>query len=231
MSSLALRTVKDWKYDDIAARAREAAEKATAALVPMPPPGLTEEQVRARVQAALAEAEARWNTQADADESARAGAMIKAMESFADERAAYFRRVEPELVQLSLAIARKILEREAELDPTLLSGLVRIALDRMGAGSAVRLRVPPAQLSRWQTNHEWERSRYQLEVAEDDTLQAGDCFVETDLGSANFGFEAQMKEIEAGLLGILAQRPDGILAQRPDPSSSPGAEIKLRSGA
>lgn len=223
MSSLALRTVKDWQYDDIAARALQTAEKAAAALIPLPTPGITEKQVEARVQAALAEAELAWKAQVDARESARAAQMISAMESFAAERIAYFRRVEPELVQLSLAIARKILEREAELDPTLLSGLVRIALDRMGAGSAVRLRVPPAQLSGWQGSDGWKRSRYQLELAEDDTLQPGDCLVETDLGSANFGFAAQLKEIEAGLLGILAQRPA--------PSPSPRAGMQPGSGA
>ena len=32
-------------------------------------------------------------------------------------------------MQLALAIARKILQREAELDPTLLTALVRIALE------------------------------------------------------------------------------------------------------
>ena len=207
MSSLALRTVTKWQYDDIAARAREAADKAAAALVPAPPPGLTEGQVAARVQSALAEAELRWKTQAEAQGRERARCMLEAMESFAAERAAYFRRVEAEVVELSLAIARKILEREAALDPTLLSGLVRIALDRMGAGAAVRLRVPPAELIGWQENGEWKRSRYKLEVAADDTLQPGDCLVETDLGSANFGFTTQLKEIEAGLLNILEQRP------------------------
>ena len=222
MSSLALRTVKDWKYDDIAARAREGAEKAAAASVPIRPPGVTEEQVQARVFAALAEAELRWKAQAEIHENAREAKMICAMEGFASERAAYFQRVESELVQLSLAVARKILEREAELDPTLLSGLVRIALDRMGAGTAVRLRVPPSQLSGWQGNDEWKRSRYAFEMAADDTLEPGDCVVETDLGSANFGFEAQLKEIEAGLLSILAQRPA--------PSPSPGAGIKVRGG-
>ena len=210
MSSLALRSVKKWQYDDIAARVRAAAERAAAAAVPSPPLGFTEPQVAARVTAALAEAELRWKAQADADERARAVQTIKVMESFAAERTAYFRRVESEVVQLSLAIARKILAREAELDPTLLSGLVRIALDRMGAGSAVRLRLPPAQISAWQRNDAWKLSRYALEFAADEALQPGECVVETDLGSAEFGFEAQLKEIEAGLLGILAQRPDSF---------------------
>ena len=219
MSSLALRTVQKWQYDDIAARAREAAEKAAAALVPAPPPGLSEQQVTARVEAALAEAERRWRSQAEAHERAQAAKMLAAMEQFAGERNAYFRRVEAEVVQLALAIARRVLEREAQLDPTLLSGLVRIALDRMGAGSAVRLRVPSAQLAAWQREAHWKRSRYQLELAADDALQPGDCVVETDLGSANFGFATQLQEIEAGLLNILAQRPDI--------SPAPSAEIAL----
>ena len=65
----------------------------------------------------------------------------EALKEFEDERAEYFRRVEGEVVQLALAIARKILQREAELDPTLLTALVRIALERMQCGSVVRIRV------------------------------------------------------------------------------------------
>ena len=210
MSSLTLRSVKTWQYDDIAARAREAADKTAPTLVPPPPSGFTDEQVAARVAAALAEAEERWNAQAEAQENVHAARMVRAMQSFAAERAAYFRHVESEVVQLSLAVARKILQRETELDPTLLSGLVRIALDRMGAGSAVRLRVPPAEISEWQRNEEWRHSRYALELVADEVLQPGECVVETDLGSANFGFEAQLKEIEAGMLSILAQRPDPV---------------------
>ncbi len=47
------------------------------------------------------------------------------------------------MVRLALAIARKVLHREAQLDPLLLAGVVRVALDQMQAGSRVLLRTSP----------------------------------------------------------------------------------------
>jgi len=57
-----------------------------------------------------------------------------ALEKFKAERAAYFARIEPDVVQLALAIARKILHREAQMDPLLLAGMVRVALERVETG-------------------------------------------------------------------------------------------------
>ena len=119
----------------------------------------------------------------------------------------YFQRVETEVVHLALSIAKKILQREAELDPTLLAALVRIALDRMSAGSAVKLRLPSADLLKWQQQADLKSSRYTCELIEDETLQPGDCVVETELGAANFGFAAQLKEVEQGFFDLLAQKP------------------------
>ena len=208
MSSLTAVSVRKWQYSDIAARAREAEEGARLAALPSVPPGLSEEEVNARVQGALAGAEARWAAQADAEREAKQARMCAALESFAAERTRYFRRVETEVVHLSLAIARKILGREAELDPTLLSGLVRIALDRMGAGTAIRLRVAPGDLADWQRKNAFADGRYVCELLPDTALEPGDCRVETDLGAAEFGLETQMQEVETGLLNILAQRPE-----------------------
>lgn len=208
MSSLASASVQSWQYHDIAARARDAAERAAAeTFVPLAAPGISEDQVAQRVQAALAQAQSEWTAQAEAEQAKRDAQMAAALEAFSQERTRYFGRVEAEVVHLALGIARKILDREAQLDPTLLSGLVRIALDRMGAGTAVRLRLPPERLAAWQAGTDWANSRYTCEFVADDTLLTGDCLVETDLGSANFGFDTQLKEIEQGLLGILEQRP------------------------
>jgi flagellar biosynthesis/type III secretory pathway protein FliH len=63
-----------------------------------------------------------------------------ALNNFRREREEYFNRIEPEVVQLALAIAKKILHREAQIDPLLLTGLVHVALEKVGAGARVRCR-------------------------------------------------------------------------------------------
>ena len=74
-------------------------------------------------------------------------AIAEAIAAFRGEAGAYFRRVETELVRLAVAIARKVLHREAQLDPLLLAGVVRVALDQIQDGSQVVLRArrPPRQ--------------------------------------------------------------------------------------
>jgi flagellar assembly protein FliH len=197
--------------------------------MPMPtaPPGLTEEQVTVRIQEALQAEEQRWTIAAEQLEGRRRTQFETAMQSFAAERTRYFRQAETEVVHLALAIARKILDREAELDPALLHALVRIALDRMEAGPSLKLRVPPADMSAWQRGEAFSGSVYQVEVIADPSLNPGDCVVETDLGTANFGFDAQFKQIEQGILDLLRLRPDVEAAQHaPEarPSKSEGSE-------
>src|SRR5207302_10159390 len=67
--------------------------------------------------------------------------LAKAIEEFQVQRSEYFARVEAEVVQLALSIAAKILYREAQVDPMLVAALVRIALEKMGEGCSVTVRV------------------------------------------------------------------------------------------
>ena len=47
-----------------------------------------------------------------------------------------------------------------------------------------------------------------IEVVEDAHLTPIDCILETELGSANFSIDAQLKEVEQGFFDLLAQRPE-----------------------
>ena len=169
---------------------------------------ITEEHVAMRVGAALAEAKRGWDREFGDRDQQREGRLRDTLAAFSAERAAYFKRVEAEVVQLSLAIARKILHREAGLDPTLLCGLVRIAIDRLGAETPVRVRVAPDAILDWERSVASAGSSKAYEVVADSNLAPGECVVDTGLGTANFGIEAQLKEIERSFLDLLAQRPE-----------------------
>ena len=207
-SSVPGASLQLWEYRDagLPAAPSAAAEPAPAP-APAPPPGVTEVEVAARIQQALAEAEGRWAAAAAGQEARREEQLRAALEAFAAERERYFREAETEVVQLALAVARKILGREAALDPDLLGALVRMALDRMGAGPAVKLHLPPAELARWREGNASLGSPYRCELAPDPSLAPGDCRVETDLGRAHLGLERQFKEIEDGMLDLLRLRP------------------------
>lgn len=174
--------------------------------------GVSEEEVQRRIQeacdAAREEVEKRLAQEREDERRHAELQLAKSLRQFAQERAGYFNRVEGEVVQLALAVARKILQRETSLDPTLLAALVRIALDRMQSGRSVRVHVPPDQVEHWRVLGQTEEDSPRWDAIADDTLKRGDCIVETELGRANFGFEAQLLEIEDSFAGLLAHKPD-----------------------
>ena len=134
--------------------------------------------------------------------------VAKTLAEFAGERAAYYRRVEGEVVQLALAVARKVLHREAQLDPHLLAGIVRVTLEKLDAATRADLYVHPAEATDWR--HYFARQMEGAaapEVHEDGALGPGECRIETSLGATEIGIGSQLKEIETGLLDLLAERP------------------------
>lgn len=130
-----------------------------------------------------------------------------AITGFEQQRDQYFAKVEAEAVQLALAIAAKILHREAQVDSLLVAALVRIAMENMREGSSVTIRVSAGKGAAWKQYFANATSASHVEIAEDAQLTDNDCLVETELGSANFGLDAQLKEVEQGFFDLLALRP------------------------
>jgi len=154
------------------------------------------------------EGESRARAACDAKLAAAQDGIRKALLEFQKEREDYFNRIEPEVVQLALAIARKILHREAQIDPLLLTGLVHVALEKLDAGTRVRLRANPADMHFW--NEHFAQSSTGVaspELIGDSALQHGECSLETEVGSTQISLETQLKEIEQGFFDLLEQRP------------------------
>lgn len=175
-------------------------------------PEVTEEQIKAREARARVEGRNEGLTQCRADFEQKLAAekqsVVQMARDFLRDRETYFQRVEAEVVGLALAIARKILHREAQVDPLLLAGVVRVGLDNVGAGTRVRLRVHPNQVLAWQEFFAQQADLQHLpELMGDPSLGVGHCMLETELGSTDLTLEAQLKEIEQGFFDLLAQRP------------------------
>jgi len=138
------------------------------------------------------------------------------LHEFSVERANYYRRIESEVVQLALAIARKILHREAQLDPHVLAGIVRITLEKLDTSTKVNLHVHPADTAEWRRYFASQMEGVPApEVHEDPAIASGECRIETSLGSTEIGLQAQLKEIETGLLDLLAERPGATASSSP----------------
>jgi flagellar assembly protein FliH len=144
---------------------------------------------------------------AQAIEQERA-AVLSALQEFESRRDDYFRRVETEVVRLALAIARKVLHREAQMDPLLLAGVVRVALDQMQAGTRVVLRTSPESAELWRQFCEQHcRGRQTVEVIADSSLEGGRCVLQAEVGSSEISLDSQLQEIESGFFDLLRERP------------------------
>jgi len=170
------------------------------------------------VQAAAREAQARAQGHQEGEAEARKvfeehlaqarSGVAAALAQFTRDRAAYFQNVEAEVVQLALSIARKILHREAQLDPLLLAGIVRVALEKIDGASGVVLRVHPQKAADWSRYLKLHLEPSDLpEIVEDPCQEADRCVLQTAMGTAVVGMEVQLKEIEQGLMDLLAARP------------------------
>jgi flagellar assembly protein FliH len=128
-----------------------------------------------------------------------------AVSALGEQQSEYYSKVELELVHFALAIAAKILHREAQVDRMVVAGLVKVMLEKLQKGSHVIVRVHPAEAGSWRN---YFHDNTDLEIMEDSALQTRDCVLETELGTTDMGLDAQLKEIERGFADLLAQRPE-----------------------
>lgn len=123
---------------------------------------------------------------------------------FQQQKKAYFKQLEQEAVGLTLAIVRKILLREAKLDPLLLEATVHVALEKVADHSATTLYVPMGTLALWKDR--FQTSDYSVTVLEDESLEMDGLRLETSVGTVELGISSQLQEIERGFFDLLTLR-------------------------
>ena len=153
---------------------------------------------RGRQEGSEAEREAQAPAQ-KASEEQRLRQVAEWVESFTLERDRYMHEVEHEVVKLALAVAARILRREAQMDPLLLTGAVRVALGQLSGSTEVRLRVPAGELDLWADAIALlPNLALKPSVIAGEEMRLGDCMIETSLGSVDLGIRSQLGEIERG---------------------------------
>ncbi len=177
------------------------------------------QEENARVQAEHARAEGRSEGKAAGEqEASRIVAeareqVARLADRFRAEHDQYFRQVEREVVRLALAIAARVLHREAAMDPLLLAGAVRVALEKLADTSGLVLRTSPGEVVAWQEMFRLTgEARILPDVVGDMGLSPGECVLETRLGTVELGVRAQLEEIEKGFFDLLNQKPKQAVA-------------------
>ena len=126
---------------------------------------------------------------------------------FARDRQKFFAAAESQVVQLALAVARKILTRDAEIAGLPLRSTVKAALARVQDGSESVLRVPIEEQDAWiamfPQGKPGSNTSGAVTVLSDATIQQGDCVLETNVGRVELGAAVQMEEVERGFRELM----------------------------
>jgi flagellar assembly protein FliH len=181
---------------------------------------------RGRQEGRQMEQEAQAAARAEAEKE-RARQTAHLIESFTQERNRFLHEVEHEVVKLALAVAARILRREAQMDPLLLTGAVRVALGQLSGSTQVRLRVPPAELELWtEAVALLPKVAVKPTVLAGDGMRLGDCVIETELGTVDLGIRSQLGEIERGFF----DRAGGVRSEKSKTETAEMAGAVANSG-
>jgi flagellar assembly protein FliH len=138
----------------------------------------------------------------------RADAMLRRLTDTLEElttlRQQMIHETERQMVQLALAIARRVVHREVSIDHDLLIAMARVALERLGESAQVTVRLSPedfeatsaARTAQWTGTH--------VTVVADARIGRGGCRVESEFGAMDAGVDGQIHEIARALLGEAA---------------------------
>jgi flagellar assembly protein FliH len=165
--------------------------------------GSEEANEAARVEAALREAYQRGRAEGEAAGRAAVEAVLErlaqSLEHLSTLSHRLRRQAEKDLVQLALAIARRVVRRELQVDPDAVAGLARAALDRLQGQEVQRVRVHPALEEALRRALERMNAPRSLAVVADAACRPGDVILETAHGNLDASVETQLQEIERGL--------------------------------
>jgi flagellar assembly protein FliH len=135
----------------------------------------------------------------------RGEVMLRRLTETLDElttlRAQMIHQTEHQMVQLALAVARRVVQREISLDRDLLVAMARVALDRLGESAQVTVRLSPEDFEVIITARNTDWAGTNVTVVADPRISRGGCRIESDLGAMDAGADAQIQEIARALLG------------------------------
>ena len=165
-----------------------------------------EQRAREAHTAGLREGEASGRQRAAAELQPVIDRLARCIEEIGGLRTRLRAEAEADLVQLSLAIARRVLRRELAIDPEALHGLVLGALEKLQAQEISRVRVHPAHAALVTASLRQNCASAKVEVITDPSRELGTVIFETRHGNLDASVDAQLQEIERGLADRLRRQ-------------------------
>ena len=127
--------------------------------------------------------------------------LTETLEELTTLREQMIHQTERQMVQLALAVARRILHREVSIDHDLLIAMARVALQRLGDSATVTVRLNPEEHAATAGRQAAVFTGTNVTVVADARIARGGCRIESDFGAMDVGIEAQIQEVARALLG------------------------------
>lgn len=110
-------------------------------------------------------------------------------------------KIETELLEFALEIAKKIVGREVTIDREVALTLVKLSLAKLHNRTFAKIYLNPQDLAFVEAHRERLNFHGSLELTEDNSVSPGGCLVHTETGDIDARIESQFDEIAHGLLG------------------------------
>jgi flagellar assembly protein FliH len=149
----------------------------------------------------FAEGERAAAAAAQEQNAALARQLTSSLEDLTRVRAEMIRHTEKQMVQLALAVARRVVHREVSLDPSLLLAMMRAALDRLSEAARVTVRLNPADHQSAAAALAGGQGHDHVTLTADPRVPRGGCRVESDFGDIDAGVDGQIEQVARALLG------------------------------
>ena len=113
-------------------------------------------------------------------------------------RASLYGQIEHEVVKLAVAVSKKIVHREIQVDPDIIQTLVRVALSHVSEKSAVTIRLNPVDYH-YLLERRAELSQSEgrdISLVADKSVERGGCLIQTDCGDIDSRIDEEFREVE-----------------------------------
>ena len=164
------------------------------------------QKVREAHAAGVREGEIAGRNRAAAEMQPVVERLTRSIQEIANLRARLRHEAEADVVQLALAIARRVIRREVAADPDALRGLVMAAIEKLRGQEISRVKVHPAHAALVKSGLQEVMSGGLVEVLPDASRELGSVIFETARGNLDASVDSQLSEIERGLTDRLRKQ-------------------------
>jgi flagellar assembly protein FliH len=132
--------------------------------------------------------------------------MAQTIEDLSNTKRRFIEDTEEQVVRLAVAIARRILHREIQVDPEALLGLLRAAVGKSELREVHKILLHP--LDRQALTPFLQRMDLppRVEIVADNTLERGAVIIESSTGLLDASVTTQLDEVERGFADLMGRR-------------------------